>query len=268
MIRRAAVLFLTLMAGSAFGQNSSDVAMVAKIRDHARTYLRELTRLTCIEDTRQTISVPGVTSSETRQDRCDTRQYKLFAVQAVKLAGAPAGYNRSRRPGASASDFSERLTDASLEANSAFFAAIVDPKSHADFRRVRADTLSGRQVLVFSFDVPASEGYVLVDGNRTVRAPYKGLIYADHVTGALVRASIKCVDIPRGSEYTGAELTLDFASFDVGGRSIDLPSHTVVRFQMDRGSAINEATYSSYHIADFSTDSAIRFDAEPVDEKR
>jgi len=76
------------------------------------------------------------------------------------------------------------------------------------------------------------------------------------------------VDIPRDSEYTGADLTREFRSFNVGGRSADLPSHSLVHFQMAKGVATNEADYRSYRLASFSTNAEIRFGDEVAGEKR
>jgi hypothetical protein len=81
--------------------------------------------------------------------------------------------------------------------------------------------------------------------------PYKGLLYADPVTGGLIRLALTCVDIPLDSDYTGVEVTLDFRSFDIAGRSVDLPAHSLVHLQMIGGQATNEADYRSYRLASF-----------------
>jgi hypothetical protein len=116
--------------------------------------------------------------------------------------------------------------------------------------------------------VPASEGFRLADAKRTMRVPYKGLLYADPVTGALIRVALTCMDIPHDSEYTGADLTLGFRSFNIGGRSVGLPSYSLVRFQMVKGKATNEADYSSYRLASFSANTEITFGDEVAEEKQ
>jgi hypothetical protein len=129
-------------------------------------------------------------------------------------------------------------------------------------------TVSGRKVSMISFRVSASDGYALADTVRTMRVPYTGLIYTDPETGAFVRIEIRCVDIPRDSEYDGADVDIDFSSFRVNGRMVELPSHSVVRFRMKRGDAANEADYSGYRLADFGTDTQIRFVDESAEEKK
>ncbi len=255
-MRQPAFFFALLAARPCLAQDPA--ALIGKIQEQARTFSEDLSRLTCIEDTSQTVSIAGFTSSETREDSCDTRQYKLYAVQSLSLAGGPA-YDPSRRPGGATSDWRDRLTEASLKSNSEVVLAIVNPEAHTDFRWLRMDTLNGRSASVFSFYVPASEGFALADAKRTIRVPYRGLLYADPFTGALIRVALTCMNIPRDSEYTGADLTLEFRPFNIEGRSVDLPSHSLVHFQMVSGKATNEADYSFYRLASFSTNAEITF---------
>jgi hypothetical protein len=274
-LRAVGPLYLALFAGSAIGQNTASddsgngAAAIQRIREQARTYIQDVPQLSCTLSTRQTVTIAGFALSESREDSCDTKLYKLFAVQAVTLAEGPAAFrNRSRRAAGDSvsSDWRDRLAEASLESASAFLAALVDPHTRTEFMWVRTGTLKDRRVSVFSFRVPASEGYALVDTMRTIRVPYKGLLFADPLTSALIRVEIKCVNIPRDSEYTGADLALDFSPSRVGGRLLPLPSHSVVHFQMTRGEATNEANYRSYRL--FSTDSEMKFETEAGEESR
>jgi hypothetical protein len=263
-MRRTAFYFALLTARSSLAQEIHDpAALIGRIQEQARIYIEDLSRLTCIAKTRQTVSVAGVTLSEMREDSCDTKQYKLFSVQSLSLAGGSA-YDPAEHRGRTTSDWRERLTAASLESSSEFLLVL----PHTDFRWLRMDTLNGRRVSVFFFHVPASEGFALPDATRTVRVPYNGLLYTDPVTGAFIRVALTCLDIPRDSGYTGADLTLEFQSFDVGGGSVGLPSHSLVHFQMVRGRATNEADYSSYRLASFSANAEITFGDEVPEEKR
>lgn len=98
--------------------------------------------------------------------------------------------------------------------------------------------------------------------------PYRGILFADPATGAFIPVALTCVDIPRDSEYTGADLTLEFRPFNIGGRSVVLASHSVVHFRMVGGQATNEADYSSYRLATFHANAEITFGDEVADEKR
>ena len=48
---------VALLAGSALGQTSPDATEIGKIRENIRAYLDQLPRITCTEDTRQTVRI-------------------------------------------------------------------------------------------------------------------------------------------------------------------------------------------------------------------
>ena len=152
--------------------------------------------------------------------------------------------------------------NASLGASTTFLAALVDPQADAGLRWVRAGRAHGRAVSLYAFQAAMPEGFLLVEGTGSVRVPFKGLLYADAATGALAWVEIQCIGIPRESEYIGAEVTVDFGSFVVAGRELNLPAHSRVRFRMKQGDTTNEAEYSAYRIAEFGTDTQIKFDGE------
>lgn len=251
-----------MLAALARGQTAPDAAEIARVRGNARTYIQQLALLTCTENTTQTVRIARVAWTERREDSCDTKTYQLFAVQALSLARSGVNLKRA------SSDWRERLKEASLGATTGFLAAIAEPRIAVDFRWQQMGTESGRKVEIFSFRVPAADGYELEETKGTTRVAYKGLVYAHPETGTLARVEIQCVDIPRDSEYEGAEVTVDFGSFDVGGHQIELPSHSMVRFRMKLGAASNEADYSYYRLANFGVDTQIRFYGEAAEERK
>jgi len=122
--------------------------------------------------------------------------------------------------------------------------------------------LSGRGVYVFAFRVPQSRGYDLVESKRTIAVPFKGLVYADSETRAVLRIEMKCIDIPGDSEYTGADLTLDYEPARVAGEERTLPAHYLAHFHMVRGYVTNEARFTAYRW--FNADSTLKFDDDDV----
>src|SRR5579863_3918460 len=111
---RACWLF-AVAAGVAWGQTVPDTGTeIARIRDKIRSYLDQLPRITCTERTRQTIRVAHAEGTETREDNCDTHQYKLYSVQTLGLLGGNYyGPNKKR----TVPDWREQLKDASLGAS-------------------------------------------------------------------------------------------------------------------------------------------------------
>jgi hypothetical protein len=261
---RAGWLF-AVVASAAWGQTASDAAQIGKIRENIRTYLDQLPRITCTERTRQTIRMAGAESTETREDSCDTHQYKLYSVQTLGLLG---GKNYELNKKRTAPDWREQLKDASLGASTGFLAALVDPQADAGLRWVRAGRANGRAVSLYAFQAATPEGFLLAEATGSVRVPFKGLLYADAATGAPAWVEIQCIGIPRESEYIGAEVTVDFGLFDVAGRELNLPAHSRVRLRMKQGDTTNEAEYSAYRIAEFGTDTRIKFGDESGENNR
>lgn len=265
-MRLGARWLLVVASGVASAQTAPDKATeIAGIRDKIRTWLDQLPRITCIERTRQTIRMAGVESSETREDNCDTHQYKLYSVQTPGLLGGKYDESNKKR---AAPDWREQLKDASLEASTGFLAALVDPRADVGLRWVRAGWAKDRAVSLYAFQAAMPEGFLLAGTTGSVRVPFKGLLYADAATGALAWVEIQCIGIPRESEYIGAEVTVAFGSFDVAGRELNLPAHSRVRFRMKQGDTTNEAEYSAYRLAEFGTDTQIRFGDESGENKR
>ncbi len=250
----------TVVAGAAWGQTAPDKATeIARVRDRIRTWLDQMPRITCTERTRQTIRIAGAEGTETREDTCDTHQYKLYSVQTLGLLGGKY-YEPNKRP--TAPDWREQLKDASPGASTGFLAALVDPQADPGLRWVRTGRVHGRLVSLYAFQAAMPEGFPLAEATGSRRVPFKGLLYADAATGALAWVEIQCIGIARESEYIGAEVTVEFGSFDVEGRELNLPAHSRVRFQMKQGDTTNEAEYSAYRIAEFGTDTRIQFGDE------
>jgi VWFA-related protein len=253
-------LGLALLTGLAWGQTVPDKATeIARIRENIRTYLDELPRITCTEKTRQTVRIAHAEGTETREDSCDTHQYKLYSVQTPGMLGGNYYEPNKKR---TAPDWRAQLKDASLGASTGFLAALVNPQADAGLRWVRAGRANGRAVSVYAFQAAMPEGFLLAEATGSVRVPFKGLLFADAATGALAWVEIQCIEIPRESEYIGAEVTVDFGWFGVAGRELNLPAHSRVRFRMKQGDTTNEGEYSAYRIAEFGTDTRIKFGDE------
>lgn len=255
---RAGFVF-ALLAGFALGETAPDAAQIARIQENIRIYLDQLPRITCTEDTRQTVRIAGAESTETREDTCDTHQYKLYSVQTLGMLGGKYYEPDKKR---TAPDWREQLKDASLGANTEFLAALVDPQADAGLRWTLAGRVNGRAVSMYAFQAAMPQGFLLAEATGSVRVPFKGLLYADAATGALAWVEIQCMGIPRESEYIGAEVTVEFGSFSVAGRELNLPAHSRVRLRMKQGDTTNEAEYSAYRIVEFGTDTRVRFGDE------
>lgn len=237
-------------AGAAHAQSPDEqAAALNRIREYALNYTKRLPNYTCAQTNRQTIRVPGETLTESKEFDCGSKQNTWFATPAIALAEGVRGASQTVAGETSARGEFGKLLD-----------SIFDPATDADLRWERQTTLNGRVIYVFAFRVPQSRGYTLVESGRSITVAFTGLAYADYETGAVVRIAIKCTDIPSDSEYTGADVTLDYRTARVAGQEIIVPAHYLAHFRMARGEVTNEATFTAYR--QFSADSTVKFDDE------
>ncbi len=141
------------------------------------------------------------------------------------------------------------------------FAQNADPKSAAVFRWARIAQLNGRRMYVFAYRVPKESGYGLQESGRTTTVPFKGLIYADFETKAVMRIELECTDIPASAGYRSVRLSVNYKPARVAEQEFVLPSsfeEATVRTEGDNQTAERiTAKYVDYRR--FSAESAIQF---------
>jgi len=203
------------IAGSGIAQiaqtAAEQAAALQAIREYALNYTKNLPNYTCTQTTRETITGAG----DHRQLRSDTIEEQIGFIDKKELrkvaringrAASPEGRDQ-RRNASSRGEFGNLLD------------LIFDPETRADLKFERVATLNGRRVFVFAYRVPQSRGYGLVETRRTVQTAFKGFVYADYETKAVVRIEMKCIDIPGNSAYeAGAEAGL--RGCESGGRGV------------------------------------------------
>ena len=106
-------------------------------------------------------------------------------------------------------------------------AHIFDPETGAEFDWDHWARLRGKRMYVFSFRVPKSAGYSMYHGEskREYISAYKGLVYADHDTKAVMRITMECVGIPADYPIHTVAITLDYNPTKVGDQEFVLPFH-------------------------------------------
>jgi hypothetical protein len=245
-----AIACFAAIAGAAPAQSVGEqAAALNAIRQYALSYTKRLPNYTCTQTNRQTIRVPGETLTESKEFDCGSKQNTWFATPAIALAEGVRGASQAVAGETSARGEFGKLLE-----------SIFDSATGADLRWDRQTTLNFRVISVFAFRVPQSRGYRLVESGRSIEVPFKGFVYADYETGAVVRISMTCTDIPSDSEYTGADVTLDYRPARVAGQEIVVPAHYLAHMRMAKGEVTNEATFTAYR--QFSADSTLKFDDE------
>jgi hypothetical protein len=120
---------------------------------------------------------------------------------------------------------------------------------------------------VFSFSVPKSAGYSMYHGEskREYISAYKGLVYADHDTKAVMRITMECVGIPPDYPIHTVAITLDYNPTKVGDQEYVLPFHFELNSSEQKAVMKNAADYKLYR--KFGAEATITFgDTEPIPE--
>jgi hypothetical protein len=225
--------------------------VIEKVRAYASGYAKSLPNFTCTQQTRQFgvreslgKLTPATNLVEEQVSFVDNREIR----KVVSINGKPAAADGPDQKSGTISrgEFGNLIE------------TIFDPQTSTDIRWDRATTLNHRPVYVLAYRVPQSKGYTLTETKRTIQVPYQGLVYVDPETIVVVRIEMKCLDIPKDSEYRVVNLMIDYQPAQVAGREFVLPARYSLFYQMLSGSLMNGAEYTNYRR--FSADTTIQFE--------
>jgi hypothetical protein len=236
---------------------------LAAIRDYALNYTARLPDFTCTQITQRTyfpvMAFKGHPQNDSFEEQIVFADHKeTYTVKKINGEAVTNIEHDQLRGTVSSGEFGSLL------------AQTLDPKSGTDFHWERSSTQKGQKVYVFAFRVPQARGYALIGSQGTTLVPYKGLLFADPKTGAVLRIEMQC-EIPKDSEYKLLELTLDYRSTDVADHEFILPSHYhlhSIKARQESGTSqapvtsslsetTNEVDYKAYRR--FDTNSSVTF---------
>jgi hypothetical protein len=146
------------------------------IREYALSYTRNLPNYTCTQTTRQTVAreefgpIPRPRSDVIEEQLSFVDHKEIRKVARIDgLPASPEGADQLR--GTSSRGEFGNLLD-----------VIFEPATGTNIRWERMAVVNRRPAYVFSFRVPQSSGYVLMEARRTVQVPFQEFVYADHET--------------------------------------------------------------------------------------
>ncbi|HEY2844732.1 MAG TPA: hypothetical protein VGJ09_13820, partial [Bryobacteraceae bacterium] len=232
-------------------------AILAQIREYALNYTANLPNYTCIQTTRRKIdpnpqaAAKGYrfTASEVQEmltffDKKETYQVQMVDGKAVK------NIEHNQLGGTiSNGEFGSMLSH------------VFDPAIDAQFEWDHWATLDGnKNMYVFGYHIPASEGYSMLDGEsrREYTSAYKGLVYADHTTKTIQRITLETVEVPADFPIQKVQIKLDYRLTSISDQQYILPSHYLLTSLTDKASTENQAEYKLYR--KYGAQSSITFD--------
>ncbi len=125
---------------------------------------------------------------------------------------------------------------------------IFDPGSGTVFAWERPGALHGHRVYIYSFQVPAQHGAVLVDRNSSsqVLAPYEGRVLVNTTTLDVLLIEYR-IDSPLGFPIRDSAISIEYQPVAIEGRSYMLPFRSEVRTQVQSSQYVNTIDFRSYH---------------------
>lgn len=118
----------------------------------------------------------------------------------IKIGNSPTNKSMNEIGGAtSTGEFSSWLED------------LMSDSTAAVFRRGSADTIRGRNAIVFKLDVPRERSHWRVQAPSELYYPaYRGSIWVDKATGRVLRIEVQARNVPKAFPFDTTEMAIDY----------------------------------------------------------
>lgn len=234
--------------------------ILSEVREYATNYVRGLPDFICTQVTRRYVDPTGL-EFWSQQDVITARltyfehreDYKV-----VLINNRPTDISYDNLAGAtSTGEFGSMMRE------------LFAPETQARFRWERWATLRGRRTHVFSYQVeqPRSRWRISYQKTLEIVPAYRGLVYVDRDTLAVVRITLEAVGIPPDFPIQQASTVLDYDFVEIAGRQYWLPLRAVVRMREGKLLVRNEVEFRMYR--KFAAEATITFETpEPLPEEK
>lgn len=142
-------------------------------------------------------------------------------------------------------------------------ANIFNEKTEAAFSWNGWQTLRGRRLAVFDFDVSKEHSTLRLSLSDLAHAtvPYRGSVFADPNTGAVFRIMNSAYDIPPNVRTRSIATTIDYDQVAIAGRDYLLPIEASILLDTGSHHVLNRLAFRGYH--KFEADSTITYTSDP-----
>lgn len=125
---------------------------------------------------------------------------------------------------------------------------IFDPENGAEFSWDKWHKLRNDLMYGFAYHVDKEHGYSMEDleTRRSYTSAYKGVIYWDPSTNAIMRITLDTIGIPSDFPIREVHITLDYDLTKVGDEQFILPLHYQIDSVADKFTGSNEADFKLY----------------------
>lgn len=234
--------------------------ILKEVREYALNYVRGLPDFICTQVTRRYVDPTGL-EFWSQQDVITARltyfehreDYKVILIN-----NRPTDVSYRNLGGATSSgEFGSMMRE------------LFAPETEARFRWERWATLRGRRAHVFSYQVeqPRSKWQISYQKTLEIITGYRGLVYVDRDTLAVMRMTMDAVGIPPSFPIQQASTVLDYDFVEIADRQYWLPLRASVRMREGKLLVRNEVEFRMYR--KFAAEATITYDTpEPLPEEK
>lgn len=226
--------------------------IIDQTREYALNYTKQLPNFICVQVTRRDFDPTGTGNNWYHADTITARlSYNGVENYEVIL------HNNEPVTNASMRQFGGTTSEGEF---GSMMKEIFEPESQTQFSWDHWGKLRGRKTYVFAYDVAQeySKYHVEADGAEAIVPAYRGLVYIDEDTNAVVKIIMTPYNMPAAFPIKQINSTLDYDLEDIGGTQYMLPLKSVLTSKRDRQMTRNDIEFRLYR--KFGTESTIKFE--------
>jgi hypothetical protein len=247
-----------LPSGSAPPSPNNQRILLARVRQEALRYQRELPDFLCTQLTTRAVDDTGTGKHWKRRDTLEVEDVYVSGFvnhKLILLNGVPPRKNYQQLTGF--------LSETVLHSVGFLPAWLFGPQAKTQFEWMREATLDGRRVQVFSVHLPAADSKLTISTPRhSFVAGVDGAIFVDANSAVVRRFEIR-MDLPAASAIQEAEMNIDYGRVDISGRAFFVPVRFEVRARFGTSLVKNETEVVRYQ--KYAAETTIHFDEPPLE---
>ncbi len=235
-------------------------AILAAVKEYAVNYTKSLPNYVCVQITRRRIE-PTQSGYLPQGDEVQELLSFVDGKESYKVEMV----NGKSEPNKKHEELGGVVTSGEF---GRLMSSIFDPESGTEFHWDHwAPALRGKPMYVFGYTVPKSNGYSMSheESKREYTSAYKGLIFADLQSKAVMRITMETVGIPPDFPIHEVKITLDYNPTKIADQEYVLPYHFELTSKEVKAETTSRAEYRLYQ--KFGAEASITFgDIAPIPE--
>jgi hypothetical protein len=238
--------------------------IIDQARDYALNYTKQLPNFICVQVTRRDFDPTGTGSNWYHSDTITAR----LSYNGVENYEVILHNNQPVTNGKDMRQFGGTTSEGEF---ASMLSEIFNPETHTDFSWDHWGKLRGRKTYVFAYDVHQEFSHYRVEADDTLSIvpAYRGLVYIDEDSKAVVKIVMSPYDMPASFPIHNISSSLDYDLETIGDQQYMLPLKSVLTSKRDRQMTKNDIEFRLYR--KFGTESSIKFetpDALPEDQTK